>query len=101
MQGLRSEGYLVDHAENGESALTIGNTEPYDLVLLDHMLPDRSGIAVLREWRTSGHAMPVVMLTARDSAEDRQLAFSAGATAFLAKPFRVDDLFGLVASLLP
>lgn len=101
LHGLRGEGYQVDHAANGEAAKVLEEAAPYDLVLLDHMLHDRSGIAVLQDWRSTGHGMPVVMLTARDGPEDRRLAFAAGATAFLAKPFRLDDLFDLVASLLP
>jgi two-component system OmpR family response regulator len=101
VEGLRDEGYLAYHAADADAAKELGGQHQFALVLLDHMLPGQSGITKLRGWRAAGRDMPVVMLTARDSPEDRRLAFDAGATAFLAKPFKLDVLFALIASLLP
>jgi two-component system OmpR family response regulator len=101
VESLHREGYQAYHAASADAADALDSVHHFALVLLDHMLPGRSGIAVLQGWRAGGRQMPVVMLTARDGLEDRQAAFDAGATAFLGKPFRLDALYAMVASLLP
>lgn len=99
-QGLRSEGYDVDWARTAEDALAHTSTRSFDVVLLDHMLPDRSGIEVAQTLRSRGNPIPILMLTARDAPEDRQAAFAAGATDFMGKPFRFDELLERIQKLL-
>jgi len=99
-QGLRDEGYDIDWATTGEDALVRSRADHYDLVLLDHMLPGRSGIEVAALIRASGTAAPILMLTARDAPEDRRAAFAAGASEFMAKPFLFDDLLSRIHALL-
>jgi DNA-binding response OmpR family regulator len=98
--GLQEEGYDVTWATTGDEAIEAVTTASFALVLLDHMLPGKSGIEILRVIRAAGLQMPVLMLTARDSAEDRALAFAAGATAFIAKPFTFKDLTHQMQELL-
>jgi len=99
-QGLRDEGYDIDWATTGEDALVRSRADHYDLVLLDHMLPGRSGIEVAALIRASRTAAPILMLTARDAPEDRRAAFAAGASEFMAKPFLFDDLLSRIHALL-
>lgn len=99
-QGLRDEGYRVEWTTTVEAAHAAITREPVDLVVLDHMLPDKSGIEMARECRARGHRMPILMLTARDAPEDRRAAFEAGASAFMSKPFRFDDLVDQIDRLL-
>jgi two-component system OmpR family response regulator len=99
-QGLRGEGYDVDWAMTAEDGLTQTSTRSFDVVLLDHMLPDRSGIEVAQTLRSRGNQVPILMLTARDAPEDRQAAFAAGATDFMGKPFRFDELLERIQTLL-
>lgn len=101
VEGLRGEGYEVQHAGSAAAALALDQTQPFDLVLLDPMLPDRSGLTVAKSWRDAGRSMPIVMLTERDGVEDRRAAFGAGATAFLAKPFKFEELLSQIAALCP
>lgn len=99
-QGLRDEGYEVAWAATADDALARALTGPFDLVLLDHMLPGRSGIEVARALRASGSTTPILMLTARDAPEDRRAAFAAGANEFVGKPFLFDDLLARIHALL-
>ena len=89
---LRRERCAVDVASNGEDGHHAGDTTPYDAVVLDLGLPKKSGIAVLREWRASDRALPVLILTARDGWSDKVEGFKAGADDYLTKPFRVEEL---------
>lgn len=98
--GLREEGYDIEWAVTGEDALVRAEARPFDLVLLDHMLPGRSGIEVARTLRNAGRRMPILMLTARDAPEDRKAAFAAGASEFMGKPFRFADLVTQIETLL-
>jgi CheY-like chemotaxis protein len=95
-------GHELVEARDGHEALEVVKARPPDLVLLDMMMPGKSGLDVLRELRAAPELgdVPVVMLTARSQAEDRAAAASAGATRFLAKPFRPADLITLVEELL-
>ena len=99
-QGLRDEGFDIDWAVTGEDAVARTRAGQYDLVLLDHMLPGRSGIEVAAQIRAGGTGAPILMLTARDAPEDRRAAFAAGANEFMAKPFLFDDLLGRINALL-
>ncbi|HEY4100451.1 MAG TPA: response regulator [Gemmatimonadales bacterium] len=98
--GLRDEGFDVEWATTGEDAQAkIG--DDVDLVLLDHMLPRKSGIDIARSFRADGRTVPILMLTARDAPEDQRAAFAAGANAFMSKPFLFDDLVAEIRRLLP
>lgn len=97
---LRHAGYVVDAAHDGEEGAFLGETEPYDAVVLDLGLPLRDGISVLKRWRDEGRAMPVLILTARDRWSDKVEGFDAGADDYLTKPFHVEELLARVRALL-
>ena len=99
-RGLEEQGYAVDHAEDGDSALAYVDTEPYDLVILDVMLPDVDGFSVCRRLRGQSRNMPVLMLTALASIEDRVAGLDSGADDYLAKPFDPRELLARVRALL-
>jgi two-component system, OmpR family, response regulator len=91
-RALRAENFAVDAADNGEDGGHLGSTELYDAVVLDLGLPKRDGASVLREWRSEGRTMPVLILTARDGWSEKVEGFKAGADDYLTKPFRVEEL---------
>jgi len=99
-RGLEEESYAVDVAGDGAAAtdLVIGNE--YDLIILDLMLPDASGIDLLAQWREDGAELPVLILTARDQLESKLQGFEAGADDYLTKPFDFEELLARVRSLL-
>ena len=97
---LTSEGYAVELATDGEEAQFLGETEPYDAVVLDLGLPKRDGLSVLRAWREEGNAVPVLVLTARDHWHDKVQGIDAGADDYLAKPFRLEELLARVRALI-
>ncbi|MEW6330647.1 MAG: response regulator transcription factor [Pseudomonadota bacterium] len=99
-QGLAQAGYAVDTAGNGEDAEHLGDTEPYDAVVLDLGLPRRSGLEVLRHWRAHGRSMPVIILTARDTWQEKVDGFKAGADDYLAKPFQFEELVARVGAII-
>lgn len=99
-KGLREETYAVDIAADGETALAQAFVNDYDLVILDVVLPGKSGFNVCRELRTNGLAIPVLMLTARDAVEDRIEGLDSGADDYLPKPFDFDELLARVRALL-
>jgi two-component system, OmpR family, copper resistance phosphate regulon response regulator CusR len=99
-QGLIEEGYAADVALSGEEALEwLGLRHP-DLLLLDVMLPQRNGLSVLRELRREGFHVPVLLLTALDSVQDRVLGLDAGGDDYLVKPFAFSELLARVRALL-
>lgn len=99
-QALVRAGYAVDTADNGIDAAHLGDTEPYDAVVLDLGLPRRSGLDVLAQWRGHGNAVPVVILTARDSWQEKVEGFKAGADDYLAKPFHMEELIARVNAVI-
>ncbi|MCI0546627.1 MAG: response regulator transcription factor [Candidatus Rokubacteria bacterium] len=99
-QGLAEEGHAVETAADGPAALDLLAGEPYDLVILDVMLPGRDGFGVLKEARASGVRAPVLMLTARDTVADKVAGLDAGADDYLAKPFAFEELLARVRALL-
>ncbi|HEY3282785.1 MAG TPA: response regulator transcription factor [Armatimonadota bacterium] len=99
-QGLREAGYAVDAVGSGEEALSMAATAPYDLVLLDVLLPGKDGFAVCRELRTRGVTAPVLMLTALDAVEDRVKGLDLGADDYLPKPFALSELLARIRALL-
>ena len=99
---LSSVGYAVLEAADGDEAIELARSARPDLIVLDLMMPSRSGLEVLRELRADPElaATPVVMLTARTRAADREAAAAAGANRFLAKPFSPGELVRVVADVL-
>ena len=97
---LTDAGYVVDRAFDGEEGHYLGESEPYDAVILDIGLPKMDGISVLESWRRAGRAMPVLILTARDRWSDKVAGFDAGADDYLAKPFYTEELLARVRALL-
>ena len=99
VQGLEEEGHAVDVAGDGETGTRLGLLHPYDLVILDVMLPAKDGLQVAAELRRGGITTPVLMLTARDSTADVVRGLDAGADDYLAKPFAFDELLARVRAL--
>ncbi len=97
---LEGAGYAVDRAFDGEEGHFLGDTEPYDAVVLDIGLPKQDGIAVLETWRSAGRSMPVLILTARDRWSDKVRGFDAGADDYVAKPFHMEEVLARVRALL-
>ena len=97
---LTDAGYVVDRAFDGEEGHYLGETEPYDAVILDIGLPKMDGISVLESWRRAGRAMPVLMLTARDRWSDKVQGFDAGADDYVAKPFHLEEVLARIRALL-
>ena len=97
---LEDAGYAVDRAFDGEEGHFLGDTEPYDAVVLDIGLPKKDGITVLEEWRAAGHKMPVLILTARDRWSDKVQGFDAGADDYVAKPFHMEEVLARLRALL-
>jgi len=99
-KGLRSEGYEVTSAATGEEGFFLLNTETFDLVILDLMLPRRSGLEILSTIREKGVRTPVLILTARDGLEDKVEGLDRGADDYLVKPFAFPELLARIRALL-
>ncbi|MFY0579954.1 response regulator transcription factor [Cystobacter fuscus] len=99
-RGLSEEGFQLREAEDGAHALGFLRDSRVDLVLLDWMLPGKSGLQVLSELRAQGDVTPVIMLTARDMVDDRVQALNAGADDYLVKPFSFEELLARVRAVL-
>ncbi|GAB6052686.1 response regulator transcription factor [Magnetospira thiophila] len=97
---LEGAGYVVDTALDGEEGHFLGDTEPYDAVVLDLGLPKRSGLSVLEQWRQDGHALPVLILSARDSWREKVTGLRSGADDYLAKPFEMEELLARIEVLV-
>lgn len=97
---LSEAGYAVDKAEDGEEGHFLGDTEPYDAIILDLGLPKLDGLSVLERWRRAGRDMPVLILTARDRWSDKVAGIDAGADDYVAKPFHMEEVLARVRALL-
>jgi two-component system, OmpR family, response regulator len=97
---LTDAGYVVDRAHDGENGHFLGDTEPYDAVVLDIGLPKMDGITVLEKWRRDGKTFPVLILTARDRWSDKVQGFDAGADDYVPKPFHMEELLARIRALL-
>jgi two-component system OmpR family response regulator len=97
---LGKAGYAVDRRADGEEAWFLGDTEPYDAVVLDLGLPSLDGLEVLRRWRAAGRLMPVIILTARSSWREKVVGLREGADDYLAKPFEIDELLARLEALI-
>src|SRR6185503_14767419 len=99
-RGMRKHAFAVDVADDGEQALFFAETNDYDLVVLDVMLPKRDGFDVCRTLRAAGSRVPILMLTARDAVADRVAGLETGADDYLVKPFDFAELLARVRALL-
>ena len=97
---LEAAGYAVDRAFDGEEGWFLGDTEPYDAVVLDIGLPKRDGVSILEAWRKAGRTMPVLILTARDRWSDKVQGFDAGADDYVTKPFHIEEVLARLRALL-
>jgi two-component system OmpR family response regulator len=100
VRALGDAGYVADAAGDGEDALFMGETEPYDAVVLDLGLPSLDGVTVLERWRAAGKIMPVLILTARDRWREKVAGFDAGADDYLTKPFHTEELLARLRALM-
>ena len=99
-RGLREEQFAVDHAADGENAVFLAQTNEYDLVILDLLLPKRDGMEVLKKIREEKIDVPVLILTAKDKQTDKVAGLNAGADDYLPKPFGFEELLARVRALL-
>jgi len=99
-QGLREDGYSVDVAHDGVDGALMAHVHNYDLLILDVMLPGKTGIDILRELRRENTPVPILLLTARDTAEDVVRGLDAGADDYLTKPFKFEVLLARVRALI-
>jgi len=97
---LSQQGFVVDKTDNGVDAEHLGDEEAYDLVILDLGLPQRSGLEVLANWRNKGNTVPVIVLTARDSWQERVDGLKAGADDYMGKPFHTEELIARIHNLI-
>ncbi|AWB07951.1 DNA-binding response regulator (plasmid) [Azospirillum humicireducens] len=97
---LEAEGYAVDLATDGEEGRFLGETEPYDAVVLDLGLPKIDGLSVLRGWRRNAVTVPVLILTARGAWNEKVQGIDAGADDYLAKPFSMEELLARIRALI-
>ncbi|MGC2857553.1 response regulator transcription factor [Novispirillum sp. DQ9] len=99
-QVLEGAGFVVDVAYDGEDGWHLGDTEPYDAVVLDLGLPKLDGVTVLTRWREDGRTMPVLLLTARSRWSEKMAGFNAGADDYVTKPFELEEVVYRVRALI-
>ena len=99
-KGLREEQYAVDVCRDGEEGLTLASVNSYDIIILDIMLPKKDGFAVCRDLRRNSVLTPILMLTAKDSTEDKIAGLTEGADDYLTKPFSFEELLARLRALL-
>lgn len=99
-KGLTEERYAVDVAGDGEHGLDLALANPYDLLIIDIMLPKLDGLTVCRHLRTAGNMVPILLMTARNTVDDKISGFDTGADQFLTKPFAFAELLARVRALL-
>lgn len=97
---VQAAGFVAEVATTGDEAQFLGETEDYDVVVLDLGLPGVDGLTVLERWRAAGRAMPVLVLTARDTWRDKVTGLRAGADDYLAKPFELEELLARIEALI-
>ena len=100
LQGLKEQGFAVDLSADGSTGLRLAQSTDYDAVLLDLMLPGKDGLEVLRELRSDGRAVPVLVLTARTSVDERVQGLDLGADDYLSKPFDLKELFARLRAIM-
>jgi two-component system OmpR family response regulator len=100
VRGLREAGFVVDHAADGEAGLTAAATQPYDVAIVDLMLPKRDGLSLIEGLRRQGVTTPVLILSARRSVDDRVRGLQTGGDDYLTKPFAFAELLARVQALV-
>ena len=100
VRGLREAGFAVDHAADGEAGLTASTQRPYDVAIVDLMLPKRDGLSLIEEIRRRGITIPVLILSARRSVDDRVRGLQTGGDDYLTKPFAFAELLARVQALV-
>ncbi len=99
-EALKAANFLVSYAHDGEEADFLGFTEDYDAVVLDLGLPKKDGLTVLKNWRREGRTFPVLILTARDSWQEKVEGIDSGGDDYLAKPFEMEELMARLRSII-
>ncbi|MDG2124626.1 MAG: response regulator transcription factor, partial [Verrucomicrobiales bacterium] len=99
-KGLGEQGMSVDLCDDGDDAYNLASTTPFDLVVLDIMLPGRDGLSVLRQLRSEGNTVPVILLTARSGLEERVEGLNLGADDYLPKPFYIEELIARIHTVV-
>jgi len=100
VSALTDAGYAIDTAYDGEEGYYLGDSQPYDAVVLDIGLPKMDGLSVLEQWRREGKTYPVLILTARDRWSDKVQGIDAGADDYVAKPFHMEEVLARLRALL-
>lgn len=100
VKGLKQEGFAVDHAPDGEDGLHLALTEPYDVAVIDIMLPKLDGLTLIDEMRRAGSDIPVIVLSARSSVDDRIKGLQAGGDDYLVKPFAFSEMVARIHALV-
>jgi two-component system OmpR family response regulator len=100
VKGLKAAGFAVDHAQDGEEGLQLAATEPYDVAVIDLMLPRRNGLSLIRELRVEKVNTPVLILSAKGAVEDRVKGLETGADDYLTKPFAFSELLARLQALI-
>jgi two-component system, OmpR family, response regulator len=100
VKGLKQSGFAVDHCADGESALLLARTTPYDAAVIDIMLPQLDGLSLIRQMRKDGLRTPAIILSAKASVDDRVLGLQAGGDDYLTKPFAFSELLARVQTLI-
>jgi len=99
-RGLREAGFAVDHAVDGDAGLSLATSEPYDVAIVDVMLPKRDGLSLIEALRSKGIPTPVLILSARRSVDDRVRGLQTGGDDYLTKPFAFSELLARVQALV-
>jgi len=100
VKGLSAAGFAVDHATDGEQGLDLGLSEPYDVIIVDLMLPKRDGLSLIEHLRREKIKTPVIILSAKDSVDDRVKGLEIGSDDYLTKPFAFSELLARVQALM-
>ena len=100
IKGLKAEGFAVDHAENGEDGLHLALTEPYDAAVIDIMLPRLDGLTLIERMRQEKKNIPVIILSAKDTVDDRVMGLQTGGDDYLTKPFAFSELLARIQALI-
>jgi two-component system OmpR family response regulator len=100
IKGLKAEGFAVDHADNGEDGLHLALTEPYDAAVIDIMLPRLDGLSLIERMRQEKKKIPVIILSAKDTVDDRVTGLQTGGDDYLTKPFAFSELLARIQALI-